>query len=137
MVLPPMRILRSKFAVGNSKDKGGLLAIAKAGLAARHATREKDRSKAEHKGSVKGFQAMSLGSASGKGLGGALRRMGEESKEEAVEKWQYQQLGEFRLMGPNASDPPSAPPRGPLPMLPKDEPQVSATDATSRFIAHQ
>ena len=81
MALPPTRTLRSRFAVGVAKDTSGLLSIAKADLAARQATREKEFSRYAAEPS-KTFQAASLGSAAGRGMAGALKKMAERKRGE-------------------------------------------------------
>lgn len=93
MALPAIRTLRSRFAVGGAEDKGGLRAIAKADLAARQVTRDKE-GKGKEAGTINSFQSASLGSAAGGGLGGALRRMGEDEREGILAKWHLGQLSE-------------------------------------------
>ena len=88
MALPPIRTLRSKFAVGRAKDKRGLLAVAKADLAARHAAKESLNSKDE------GLHSASLGNMGERGMAGPVRRLGEEKRELLSRRRDYSQLGE-------------------------------------------
>lgn len=97
MALPPIRTMRSKFVLGGPKDKSGLLAIVKADLAARQALKEKEGMKKKEEE----FQAVSLGSAAGRGLSGAIKSLGEEKKENGIRWWELGQIGE---LSPVSSD---------------------------------